>query len=102
MHQTEYKEWLKGIVDSVEELETSYKRRIDIMTKEYQRDIADLLSAYKAEKNTLNTRILKLEYELEIATNKFKEAQRQFKTEKVAHNITKDNLNILQQKSGNC
>jgi hypothetical protein len=92
MHQTEYKAWLTNIVSSVEELETSYKRRIDVMNAEYQKDIADLLDAYKNEKLLLNRQITKITQELEQAKAQLTEAMRHFKNERVAHKITKDNL----------
>lgn len=101
MQQSEYKAWLSGIVSSVEELEMSYKQRIDLMNIEYQKDINDLLNAYKAEKQQLNEQIEKMQEALDNAKSQLAEALRQFKTERVAHRITRDKLLNIQAQDQN-
>lgn len=92
MKQSEYTQWLDNIVSSVDELESSYKRRLSIMSAEYQKDIEDMLHAYKSEKHNLAKQLQELEDQLEQTQTQFKNAQRLYKSENVEHKITKDQL----------
>lgn len=96
MQQSDYRKWLDNIVTGVDELESSYKRRLTAMSTEYQKDIEDILAAYKAEKKRLNDQLQELADQLEQTKHDLKESKRLYKTESVEHKITKDNLRATQ------
>lgn len=83
---------INSIMGFVDDLSINYERRVNAMHADYQKDIEELITCYKQEKEEFQSTINQLECALEKQTRELKALTQSQKSLVIAHKITEECL----------
>ncbi len=106
MQTTEKKSWIdqleitgpiKGIMTFIDELASTYDKRVAAMHADYQRDVEEILACYKQERQDFHEILEQQKNTIVELQTELKTVQQNYKSLTVEYNLTKDSLETNKQ-----